>query len=490
MYRGCTRVTRPPFYSVGTLLHARCCRPIQTVENDPGAERQLFTTSPTVEPPFGIYMLQTVEHMRPPFATPQLYFCDFAFASWDCLQQLPHILPLCKMKKELLLFRLQRYPQPMLQNAARAPHRRILGEIHRFSLLSSTAPTSSPSLLRPSPLATGGRCLRPPPRPRMPRLPEALLPPPSTDPILCWRYVQTYKYLVERDADALVMSNVFSGFYGLAGFTRGAVVAARVLTGQMNSTESTTTDDASTPAPHGSALLLQPRPPPSSSTSVAAPDLPGRRRRPRRSVGGSSRSPAQRGRGARRPPPSLARRRWAQLRGGGGRAEARGPLCLCELRAVMSSATPTASRHDSDWGPRWRWVAASIRSRGRDGDGDDGDLLGRRLPRRRPRFLQPRWCFPAPAGANNPGRCSRGCGKLLEAACALRLSLLLKRADMQMRICMIAGDGLMTWAACAVLQWWGTPVLTVGQGQACRILLAVGDEHHGYTLFVLELLLI
>jgi hypothetical protein len=54
MYRGCTRVTRPPFYSVGTLLHARCCRPIQTVENDPGAERQLFTTSPTVEPPFGI----------------------------------------------------------------------------------------------------------------------------------------------------------------------------------------------------------------------------------------------------------------------------------------------------------------------------------------------------------------------------------------------------------------------------------------------------
>ncbi|CAL4884886.1 unnamed protein product [Urochloa decumbens] len=56
----------------------------------------------------------------------------------------------------------------------------------------------------------------------------------SNDPVLCSRYVQTYKYLVERDAGAPVMPNVFSGFHGLAGFARGAVVAARVLTGQMN----------------------------------------------------------------------------------------------------------------------------------------------------------------------------------------------------------------------------------------------------------------
>ncbi|CAL5055388.1 unnamed protein product [Urochloa decumbens] len=56
----------------------------------------------------------------------------------------------------------------------------------------------------------------------------------GSDPVLCSRYVQTYKYLVERDAGAPVMPNVFSGFHGLAGFARGAVVAARVLTGQMN----------------------------------------------------------------------------------------------------------------------------------------------------------------------------------------------------------------------------------------------------------------
>ncbi|CAL5054822.1 unnamed protein product [Urochloa decumbens] len=56
----------------------------------------------------------------------------------------------------------------------------------------------------------------------------------DSDPVLCSRYVQTYKYLVERDAGAPVMPNVFSGFHGLAGFSRGAVVAARVLTGQMN----------------------------------------------------------------------------------------------------------------------------------------------------------------------------------------------------------------------------------------------------------------
>ncbi|KAF8729735.1 hypothetical protein HU200_017701 [Digitaria exilis] len=68
-----------------------------------------------------------------------------------------------------------------------------------------------------------------------------LLPPPSSSPsdrpILCSRFVQTYKYLVERDAGAPVMPSVFSGFHGLAGLARGAVVAARVLTGQMNPTE-------------------------------------------------------------------------------------------------------------------------------------------------------------------------------------------------------------------------------------------------------------
>ena len=60
---------------------------------------------------------------------------------------------------------------------------------------------------------------------------------PSSDPVLCSRYVQTYKYLVERDAGAPVMPNVFSGFHGLGGLARGAVVAARVLTGQMNPAE-------------------------------------------------------------------------------------------------------------------------------------------------------------------------------------------------------------------------------------------------------------
>ncbi|XP_062220037.1 9-cis-epoxycarotenoid dioxygenase NCED1, chloroplastic-like [Phragmites australis] len=60
---------------------------------------------------------------------------------------------------------------------------------------------------------------------------------PSSDPVLCSRYVQTYKYLVERDAGAPVMPNVFSGFHGVAGMVRGAVVAARVLTGQMNPAE-------------------------------------------------------------------------------------------------------------------------------------------------------------------------------------------------------------------------------------------------------------
>ncbi|XP_006647756.2 9-cis-epoxycarotenoid dioxygenase NCED1, chloroplastic [Oryza brachyantha] len=59
----------------------------------------------------------------------------------------------------------------------------------------------------------------------------------GADPVLCSRYVQTYKYLVERDAGAPVLPNAFSGFHGVAGMARGAVVAARVLTGQMNPLE-------------------------------------------------------------------------------------------------------------------------------------------------------------------------------------------------------------------------------------------------------------
>ncbi|KAH0449067.1 hypothetical protein IEQ34_022867 [Dendrobium chrysotoxum] len=53
---------------------------------------------------------------------------------------------------------------------------------------------------------------------------------------LCSRYVRTYKYLLERDAGGPVLPNVFSGFHGVAGIARGAVVAARILTGQMNPT--------------------------------------------------------------------------------------------------------------------------------------------------------------------------------------------------------------------------------------------------------------
>ncbi|KAM0828792.1 hypothetical protein ACQ4PT_067307 [Festuca glaucescens] len=65
-----------------------------------------------------------------------------------------------------------------------------------------------------------------------------LLPATSdSDPILCSRYVQTYKYLVEREAGSPVVPNVFSAFHGLAGMARGAVTAARVLTGQMNPLE-------------------------------------------------------------------------------------------------------------------------------------------------------------------------------------------------------------------------------------------------------------
>ncbi|KAL6912270.1 hypothetical protein ACP4OV_001075 [Aristida adscensionis] len=71
----------------------------------------------------------------------------------------------------------------------------------------------------------------------LPPAPASPSSPPASDPVLCSRYVQTYKYLVERDAGAPVMPNVFSGFHGVAGMARGAVVAARVLTGQMNPAE-------------------------------------------------------------------------------------------------------------------------------------------------------------------------------------------------------------------------------------------------------------
>ncbi|KAG9139982.1 hypothetical protein Leryth_010508 [Lithospermum erythrorhizon] len=52
---------------------------------------------------------------------------------------------------------------------------------------------------------------------------------------LCSRYVRTYKYLLEREAGAPVIPNVFSGFNGLtASAARGALSAARVFTGQFN----------------------------------------------------------------------------------------------------------------------------------------------------------------------------------------------------------------------------------------------------------------
>ncbi|XP_021595193.1 probable carotenoid cleavage dioxygenase 4, chloroplastic [Manihot esculenta] len=52
---------------------------------------------------------------------------------------------------------------------------------------------------------------------------------------LCSRYVKTYKYTMERDAGAPLLPNVFSGFNGLAASAaRGALSAARILSGQFN----------------------------------------------------------------------------------------------------------------------------------------------------------------------------------------------------------------------------------------------------------------
>ncbi|KAM1102905.1 hypothetical protein ACFX19_011677 [Malus domestica] len=53
--------------------------------------------------------------------------------------------------------------------------------------------------------------------------------------VLCSRYVKTYKYTVERDARHPILPNFFSSFNGLtASATRGALSAARILTGQYN----------------------------------------------------------------------------------------------------------------------------------------------------------------------------------------------------------------------------------------------------------------
>ncbi|KAL6001761.1 putative carotenoid cleavage dioxygenase 4, chloroplastic [Asimina triloba] len=53
----------------------------------------------------------------------------------------------------------------------------------------------------------------------------------------CSRYVKTYKFNVEQEAGAPILPNFFSGFYTLPGAaTRGALAAARLLTGQFNLT--------------------------------------------------------------------------------------------------------------------------------------------------------------------------------------------------------------------------------------------------------------
>lgn len=54
---------------------------------------------------------------------------------------------------------------------------------------------------------------------------------------LCSRYVRTYKYEVEKERGFPVVPNVFSGFVGIpATVARGAVTAARVISGQFNPT--------------------------------------------------------------------------------------------------------------------------------------------------------------------------------------------------------------------------------------------------------------
>ncbi|KAK3200217.1 hypothetical protein Dsin_007407 [Dipteronia sinensis] len=53
--------------------------------------------------------------------------------------------------------------------------------------------------------------------------------------IFCSRYVNTNKYIAERDAGSSLLPNVFSGFNGLtASAARGALSAVRILAGQYN----------------------------------------------------------------------------------------------------------------------------------------------------------------------------------------------------------------------------------------------------------------
>ncbi|KAK9716141.1 hypothetical protein RND81_06G213500 [Saponaria officinalis] len=52
---------------------------------------------------------------------------------------------------------------------------------------------------------------------------------------LCSRYVKTYKYMIENEAGANIIPNVFSGFNGLVGSAaRGTLAAARFVAGQFN----------------------------------------------------------------------------------------------------------------------------------------------------------------------------------------------------------------------------------------------------------------
>ncbi|XP_078154891.1 9-cis-epoxycarotenoid dioxygenase NCED1, chloroplastic-like [Carex rostrata] len=118
-----------------------------------------------------------------------------------------------------------------------------------FAPVDELPPTRCP-VIRGSipPCLAGGTYIRNGPNPQyLPRGPHhlfdgdgmlhSLLLSADGDATLCSRYVQTYKYLTERDAGTPVMPNVFSGFHGFAGMARGAVTAARVLTGQMNPTQ-------------------------------------------------------------------------------------------------------------------------------------------------------------------------------------------------------------------------------------------------------------
>lgn len=121
-----------------------------------------------------------------------------------------------------------------------------------FAPVGELPPTPCP-VLRGSvpPCLGGGAYIRNGPNPQhLPRGPHhlfdgdgmlhSLLLPPGggTGPAtLCSSFVRTYKYLLERDAGAPVLPNVFSGFHGPAGVARGAVTAFRVLTGQMNPME-------------------------------------------------------------------------------------------------------------------------------------------------------------------------------------------------------------------------------------------------------------